>query len=386
MTTTPPDAGPRPPADHTPGPDTGPRVSWDDVRDLARLRRSVEDRRIAGVAGGIARHLDIDPLIVRVALVVLALFGGAGLFIYAACWLVVPEEGTERARVPLDRRNRAIALVGVGVVALLFALGSSGWGDGAPWVLLVAALIALVVTSGSSRRTPREDVTEPGASAPLSSYAEGPVGPSKPYARPANPRKRGPVLFWFTMALCLVALGALSVVDLAGVDVTPSAYPALVLAICGLGLVLGAFWGRAGGLVLVGLMALFATGISSAAANWDAQDVVERPATSAVVHGSYEIDAGELVLDLTRVSDTDGLDGRTIHVTGNLGHLDIRVPEDVTVVATGAVNGPGGVHLFTQDAGGFDTSLTAQHDGGPGAPVLTIDAQLDLGSIDVTAR
>ena len=377
MTTTPPDAGPRPPADHN---DSGPRVSWDDVRDLGRLRRSVEDRRIAGVAGGIARHLDIDPLIVRVALVVLALFGGAGLFVYAACWLVVPEEGTERARVPLDRRNRAIALVGVGVVALLFALGSSGWGDGAPWVLLVAALIALVVTSGSSRRTPREDAGDTATAPP---YAEG---PSRPYARPANPRKRGPVLFWFTMALALVSLGGLSVVDLAGVDVTPSAYPALVLLICGLGLVLGAFWGRAGGLVLVGLMALFATGVSSAAANWDAQDVVERPASSAVVHGSYEIDAGELVLDLTRVSDTAALDGRTIHVTGNLGHLDIRVPEDVTVVATGAVGGPGGVHVFTQDAGGFDTSLTARHDGGPGAPVLTIDARLDLGSIDVAAR
>ena len=60
-------------------PTTGPRVSRDEMKDLGRLRRSVTDRHIAGVAGGIARHLDIDPIIVRVALVVAVFFGGAGL-------------------------------------------------------------------------------------------------------------------------------------------------------------------------------------------------------------------------------------------------------------------------------------------------------------------
>ncbi|MGZ4450029.1 MAG: PspC domain-containing protein, partial [Nocardioides sp.] len=67
MTTTPPEAP------HGPAPDaTGPRVSRDDVRDLSRLRRSVDDRKIAGVAGGLARHLDVDPLVLRVTFVVLA--------------------------------------------------------------------------------------------------------------------------------------------------------------------------------------------------------------------------------------------------------------------------------------------------------------------------
>ena len=56
----------------------GPRVTRDQVSDLGRLRRTVRDRHIAGVAGGLARHLDVDPIIVRVAFVVAAFFGGAG--------------------------------------------------------------------------------------------------------------------------------------------------------------------------------------------------------------------------------------------------------------------------------------------------------------------
>jgi phage shock protein C len=50
---------------------------------------------IAGVAGGLARYLDIDPTIVRVVLVVLALAGsGLGVLIYLALWLIMPEEGS----------------------------------------------------------------------------------------------------------------------------------------------------------------------------------------------------------------------------------------------------------------------------------------------------
>ena len=54
-------------------------------------------------AGGLARHLDIDPIIVRVALVVLVFFGGSGLLLYGAMWLLVPEEGHA---VPAARARR----------------------------------------------------------------------------------------------------------------------------------------------------------------------------------------------------------------------------------------------------------------------------------------
>lgn len=51
-------------------------------------------RMIAGVAAGVARGLGIDPLIVRIAFVVLALAGGAGVPMYLAGWLLIPDEQT----------------------------------------------------------------------------------------------------------------------------------------------------------------------------------------------------------------------------------------------------------------------------------------------------
>lgn len=57
----------------------------------ARLLRSRSDRMIAGVAGGIARYLAVDPVIVRLIFVLLA-FSGPALLFYPVLWLVMPEE------------------------------------------------------------------------------------------------------------------------------------------------------------------------------------------------------------------------------------------------------------------------------------------------------
>lgn len=56
------------------------------------LRRSRDDQVIAGVAGGLGRYLGVDPVLVRIAFVVLALFGGSGIVAYIVAWLVIPEE------------------------------------------------------------------------------------------------------------------------------------------------------------------------------------------------------------------------------------------------------------------------------------------------------
>jgi phage shock protein PspC (stress-responsive transcriptional regulator) len=57
------------------------------------LRRSRQDRMLGGVCGGAAEALGVDAALLRIALVALTLLGfGAGLVIYLACWLIVPEE------------------------------------------------------------------------------------------------------------------------------------------------------------------------------------------------------------------------------------------------------------------------------------------------------
>ena len=56
------------------------------------LVRSEHDRVIAGVCGGLARHLDVDPTLVRVLFVVAALLGGPGVLAYIVLWIAMPRE------------------------------------------------------------------------------------------------------------------------------------------------------------------------------------------------------------------------------------------------------------------------------------------------------
>jgi phage shock protein PspC (stress-responsive transcriptional regulator) len=62
-----------------------------------QIYRPADDRMIAGVAAGIARYLGADVTAVRIILAVLAFVGGAGVPIYLAGWLLIPEEGAERS-------------------------------------------------------------------------------------------------------------------------------------------------------------------------------------------------------------------------------------------------------------------------------------------------
>src|ERR1700689_3869299 len=59
------------------------------------LRRSYQDRMLGGVAGGLARYFGVDTMIVRIAFVVLTLVGGAGIPLYLAGLLLIPEEGSD---------------------------------------------------------------------------------------------------------------------------------------------------------------------------------------------------------------------------------------------------------------------------------------------------
>ena len=61
------------------------------------LSRPVDDRMLGGVASGIARYLRVDVTVVRIIFAVLAIMGGAGIPIYLAGWLLIPEEGARQS-------------------------------------------------------------------------------------------------------------------------------------------------------------------------------------------------------------------------------------------------------------------------------------------------
>ena len=56
-----------------------------------RLTRSITERKIAGICGGLGDYFGIDPNIVRVAFLFLLLFGGGGLLLYIILWIILPE-------------------------------------------------------------------------------------------------------------------------------------------------------------------------------------------------------------------------------------------------------------------------------------------------------
>jgi phage shock protein PspC (stress-responsive transcriptional regulator) len=393
MTTTPTDAPESPRSDGS--------------RDLGHLRRSRTDRHIAGVAGGLARHLDIDPIIVRISLVVLVFFGGAGLLLYAAGWLFVPEEDSDAAIVRLDDRSRSFVLYVVAALAVLAILGDTIGHVDVPWVFFIPALIVLVVLLtreqawGGLLRMPRrarrsDDAVAAAAVTPeAAAYSSSDVppaatGPAPPMPPAPNPRRRGPILFWFTLALIALAEGVLGLVDLAGATIAGPAYAALAVGIIGLMLVLGAFWGRAGGLILIGFIAGIVLAGSLAADKWDldahSRTVSYTPASAAAVRTDYRMGTGDLRLDLTRLSDPAALAGHAITLTGHVGSIEVVLPDGIAAEADARIKGPGHVEVFDEDSGGFHRHLTGSVTGTNAGQPLYINAELNVGEITVETR
>ena len=57
-----------------------------------RLYRSRNKKVVAGIAGGLGDYLDVDPVIIRIIIVLITIFHGVGLLIYIIMWIVIPEE------------------------------------------------------------------------------------------------------------------------------------------------------------------------------------------------------------------------------------------------------------------------------------------------------
>lgn len=368
----------------------GPRTTAEEARDLGRIRRSTTDRKVAGVAGGLGRHLDVDPLILRVAFVVLTFFGGAGLIAYAAGWLLVPEDDGTEAVVRLEDRTRGVLLAVIGVIAgisVVAELAGSAWGPfWFPWQLVVIGVVAVVLLSRRDRGpvTPTPPAPHAGAEAPQQTWVAPPPPPPPPVVR--DPRRRGPVLFWWTLALAALATGVLGIVDLAGATVAEGAYPALALGLVGAVLVIGSFFGRAGGLVLVGLVTALVLAIATASEEIDPDARRESPVTAESLDPSYRFGVGELVLDLTRIEDLEELDGRVLDIEVQVGSVEVIVPRGLTVEASGEVHGPGEIRLFDEQRGGIDTVASEVFDAGPGSPVLVLDVEMNVGEIEVRTR
>jgi phage shock protein PspC (stress-responsive transcriptional regulator)/predicted membrane protein len=140
-----------------------------------------QDRWIGGVAAGIARRLDVDPLLVRGILVVMTFFGGLGLLLYGLGWALLPEESDGRIHLQEALRGNVDAALAGAVAFAVVGVSRPGtwWGGwdfwGGGWFLFSLAVVALVVVVVA-------------ALAGRGSKPRPPVGPTPPGAGPSGPQ------------------------------------------------------------------------------------------------------------------------------------------------------------------------------------------------------
>lgn len=228
----------------------------------------------------------------------------------------------------------------------------------------------------------RDYQTPPAAPAPV---AAPPAAPTRPWSPPPPPPKPHSRLGWLVLSVATIGLGVLGLVDLAGTSVPGSAYVALPLAVLGLGLVAGAWYGRARWLIALGAVLTVVLGIASAVERVDAagQSVTWRPTSVEQVDATYTIELGSAVLDLSAV-DFSGR-SEAVQIRVGVGDLRVIVPPTVDVRATARVD-VGNATLFGTSWGGIGQSERTVTDNGvdgPGGGELVIEATVDVGDVEV---
>ncbi|WP_161606140.1 PspC domain-containing protein [Microlunatus speluncae] len=168
------------------------------------IRRSTADRKLTGLCGGIAAHWGIDPLLVRIGGVVLAVSGGIGLVLYLAGWLFIPEQGTDRSKLeeligPRMHKVPRGAWIVIVVVACLIATGILGsllpFGLG-PALILAGIWYFGYYRSRGSRPSSQPSPPEPNHQAPPTvgpaPHGTAPYGtpPDSPFAQAAEAWRR----------------------------------------------------------------------------------------------------------------------------------------------------------------------------------------------------
>lgn len=409
---------------------------------LSALRRSRDDRKVVGVSGGLGRWAGVDPLVFRILFVVLTVFGGSGILLYALGWLLIPDDGeteSEGQRLLSGRsRSSAATIVGI-VVVLAIGIAATGWmldsGPGFGGLAALVAVVAIVVLISRNHRGPRPVAPtfpdpqvrtpgEPGAygqtpgtaysapagypapaayAAPAPSYAPtAPLSPPPPGPRyptygppppPAPPKERS-VLGRATLSVALIVVGILIGWNAAtDSDVPVRVVLASALAVVALGLVVGAFVGRARGLVVAGVLLMVLSSVAAFSGAHLRGGVGERawsPTTVAELHTPYRLGAGEITLDLTGL-DLSAAGRERVVVRQGVGQLLIVVPSEVVVLVDADVRAGeirrdvdgDGVGQTLRDGTDVSERFTVPEGSAPSSAVLVIDAELGLGSLEV---
>lgn len=341
-----------------PEPDEAPTVPHAGGPTPRKLLRSTGDRIIGGVAGGLGRYFAIDPIIVRITLVALAVFGGVGVFVYLAALLFVPPDDRPDQG-PAVGGSRLATIAGAVVlgIALIAALGNGlFFFDAFPF-----SLVLLAVGGGVLYWLLRDRVEEGGAGRMVARLALGVA---------------------LLIAAGFVAVGAFWASALGG-----GAVIAGLIVVIGVLLLLSAFrGGRARWLAVPALVLAVPVGIVSAAdikldGGYGEREF--RPTTPAQLAPSYRLGAGAMQIDMRAMKFPPG--ERRLNVGMGMGQVVLVVPEDVCVTADARV-GAGYVNVLDRENGGVDVDLRDDRPSTAAAPRLRVSADMGMGALLVVNR
>ncbi|MFF5446037.1 PspC domain-containing protein [Streptomyces sp. NPDC012888] len=371
-----------------------PPADRDPTADRPPLRRVKRDKVVAGVCGGLGRYYDLDPVVFRIVLGVLALTGGLGLIFYGFAWLFLPLDGEEEseARKLLTGRIEggtlaAVLAALVGCAVFLTMLDNNGIGFFSVLVIVAfagaahwsqrrrgapAAGAAGAAEAEPAGDRPRVDAPPeaqappvPGSpswwrdplvkdGAPGTGYLWGPAGPDTaaagpppgsggPHAEGGPPSSRGPRrprsrLAWHVFGAALTAGIAGAAANWQGEPLGHALQMGLAcaLAVFGLGLLVSSLFGRTGlGTVLLALVTAALLGAAAALPRdigTDFRQVDWRPAAVAEVRPSYAADTGLATLDLSRLDVAKGT-RLGVNAAIRAGRLKVILPREVTAEA-----------------------------------------------------
>ncbi|MFD9699111.1 PspC domain-containing protein [Lentzea sp. NPDC059081] len=361
-------------------------------------------RKLGGVATGIALRYQIDPVIVRIAFVALALSGGVGLPMYLAGWLLLPEEGD--AVSPLEAlvnkgsssmsQGQTVLLGVLMFPALAFTFGSGGF----QVVVTIAASVACIYLLQKNRghlapaatlpETPASPVTPPVPGAP----AWDPLGAAPfawdlpepaPRPQPPAPRPRKPRVGAVTLGVTLLVVAASAI---AGAWVPWFTVPhvvGLALAVVAAGLLVGSFVG--GGRALIWLLIpLSVAGFGLTTVGFDGPpnlgNVEATPKTLADVKDRYELGVGSVTLDLRELPDSGSV---KTALESDLGELVVRVPQNADVTFECEASSIGELDCLGRKADGSSVRVDGTDLGsdGEGGLKIDLDVHTSVGNVRV---
>ncbi|WP_128379136.1 PspC domain-containing protein [Streptomyces cavernae] len=443
-----PDPGPLPGS----GAEAGPRDAVPPAGEEPRapelphkFRRDRRHKVLGGVCAGLGRQCDMDPVIFRIGLAVLAATGGIGLIFYGFAWLFVPYDDEEENEV---RRLLTGRVDGPALTAVLFALVGCGvfLSMLSNFSVLTFAVILGLLLAGAGYWSQRRGTADPD---PLAAQAAADAPPEAqappvPAAFPSwwrdpivkdgthvggtgylwgpkeardvaaatniargNYRQETPTRHWeskprgprwiggwvFLVALLAGAIGIGATWDDHALGTSLQTGFASALLVFGLGIAVSAFLGRTGaGSIILSVLTAALLAASAAlpkdiSTQWDR--TTWRPAAVADIRPKYHLGTGVGTLDLSKVTVAEGKTV-TIRAEVGVGRLEVVVPKGVSAevdieVGIGDIQLPGDDERDVDVQPGKHKEITlASSTGAKSGGTLNLSLEVGLGQAEVS--